>query len=176
LVEAFKIVELLAQVEDGRSDLVPQWRKWPALQARQWRHAEIEPAITLAAAPQHQLREQEIHDAAHTCRIIAHQVDRDLVPALDLPQVCERHYDTLGIGHHRDPRTGDVGLIEEAEREALLVRLLVHKPKVGDLPKARHGGGGFGRVQDPEREAVLGELVAGVAQILPLLSFEREAL
>jgi hypothetical protein len=85
LVEALEIVELLAQVEDGGTDLVPERRERVALQAGERRDAEIEPAIALVATPQHELREQQVHHAARRSRVVAHQVDRHFVSALDLP-------------------------------------------------------------------------------------------
>jgi len=85
LVEAFEIVELFAQVEDRGADLVPEWRERMALQAGERRRAQIEPAIALRPAPQHQLREQQIHHAARRRRVIAHQVDRHFFPAADFP-------------------------------------------------------------------------------------------
>jgi len=148
LIEALEIVELFTQVENGGADLVPQRRQRATLQARERRHAEAEPAVALVAAPQHQLGEQQVHDVARRRRVVAHQVDRHLVPVLDLPEIGKRHDGAARVGRNRDPRARDVGLVEIAEGKALLVGLLVRDPQIGDLPQARHDGRDVAAVQD----------------------------
>jgi hypothetical protein len=175
LIEAFEIVELFAQIEDGRSDLVPQRSEPTTLQSGQRRHAEVEPLISMIPAPQHQLCEQEIHDAARARRVIAHQVDRQLFPALELPQIGECRDRTIGRHDHGGSGSFDIGFIEEAQRETLFLRLLVREPEVRDVPEARHACGDFGQIENLERKALLAEPVVAVAQVLPPPALKREA-
>jgi hypothetical protein len=112
VVEAFEIVELPAQIEDGRADFVPARCKTVALQPGKRRDTEIEPLIALIAAPQHEFGKQQVHDAARTGRVVTHQVDRHLFLALERPQVRESHDVSVRRPDHSDRHPRDIGLVE----------------------------------------------------------------
>lgn len=99
-----------------------------ALQSGKRRDAEVEPLVTLVTAPQHEFREQQIHDPSRRRGVVAHQVDGKLFLALDLPQVRKGHDGAVRRDGDRDLGAREVSLIEESEREALLPRLLVREP------------------------------------------------
>src|ERR1044072_658830 len=81
-VQALEIIKLLPVTVDQRADLMPERGEGVALQPRERRHAEIEPAVTLLLRPEHEFEEQEFHRPDRRIGGVAHQVDADLLLAL----------------------------------------------------------------------------------------------
>ena len=131
LPEAFEVVEMLAVLVHEVAEAVPQRRACPLLEARERRHAEVEPAVAFLPAPQHELREQKVHGAVGRLGGVAHEVDRQLFLAGAQPQVGEGDR-ALAASHHCDRKLPQVGEIERGVGEALLARGLGREPVVRD--------------------------------------------
>src|SRR3546814_5880901 len=83
---------MLAVSKDIGAEAVPGRCRRPVLKAREGCHPEIEPAIPLRLAPQHQLDEEEVDDATRRFWEVAHEVDGNLMLSPTLPAVrSEEH-------------------------------------------------------------------------------------
>src|SRR5262245_47186780 len=172
--QPLEVVEMLAVSEQDRPEPIPERSEPVALEAGERRHPEAEPAVALRLAPEGELREEILHDPGRRVGAVAHQIDRELLFRVSRPHVRERHH-LPSARHHREGRALQVLAIEEAEREALLARLLAREPRVRDrlepVEKGRHGG----RRDDLERASLPLRAVVRLAQALALPACEREA-
>ncbi len=125
--QPFEVVEVLAVAEYEVADAMPPRREPPRFDARQRRHAEVEPVIALGAPPLHQLDEQVVHRAAGGFIAEAHQVHRELLAGAGGPQIGEGGRAAFAA-HQRHREVAQVFGREGADREALLAGGLAGEP------------------------------------------------
>src|SRR5450759_1100977 len=122
--QSLEVVEVLAGAKRKGADPGPDAVQRPILEARERGHAEVEPAESLVASPQHQVEEDVVHHAFGCIAQVAHQVDGQLLATSARPEICERD-GTAVLADQCDRAAADVRLVEETEGEALFARALV---------------------------------------------------
>src|SRR5690348_2929419 len=87
--QPLEVVEMLAVAEDEIADATPGRRERVAIETRERRHAEIEPAVALCAAPAHELEEKKVHRPSGRLGREPHEIDGELGTRVGRPEVGE---------------------------------------------------------------------------------------
>src|SRR5262245_26654443 len=105
--EALEVVELLAVAKRERAESIPERRRGARLEARERRHADVQPRVALLLRPESDAEEKVLHHARRRPAAVAHQVRRELLVVGAAPEV--REGDHLASGA-RD-REGELGQV-----------------------------------------------------------------
>ena len=111
--------------------------------------------------------QEEVHDAVWCLGNVTHQVDREFLLPRRGPHVGERDDAAFLVADDGHGKSGEIGPVEEAQRESLFADVLSREPGVGDrlelVHHRRHSLGG----NDLERETIPLELAQNITKLFP---------
>ncbi|OGW13410.1 MAG: hypothetical protein A3G93_01540 [Nitrospinae bacterium RIFCSPLOWO2_12_FULL_45_22] len=115
------------------SDANPENCKNVLHDGTQRRHAQAKPVIPLSFSPQYELDEQVLHNSVGSLRLVAHEVDRDLLLPGSLPDIGKSH-DPAFSPDGRRGKLLDVLFFEKPQGKSFLLRFLLDQPGIGNSP------------------------------------------
>src|SRR5262245_18516666 len=142
-------------------------------EARQRRHAEIEPAKLLRSRPQHQFGEQIIHHDFWRSRRKSHQVDRHLFAIAAFPD-CRERDDRTADAYDATVEIREVLRQERTQRKTLFVDLFVLQPRIGYHSEFIEYGRYVARRNDFETRAFAVRTIACMAQFGAVAALDAE--